>query len=132
MKKLAAMILSLVSAASLAGCGKTISGAEVYSFPEPTIQIAVSYFSQGTVLEYTIGSEQSEANSCSTQAVTDWFYKLELEECEKPEDVEGNSAYSFSVDGENAFYYDDRGSTAFVNAADKYYEVKNPSAPPIQ
>ena len=132
MKKLIALILSLTFMMSLAGCGKAISGAEVYSFPEPTIQIVVSYASQGNVTEYTIGSENYDANDFSTQPVIKWFYGLELEECEKPEDVEGNNGYSFSVDGEYAFYYDDRGSTAFVSVADKYYEVKNPSTPPIE
>lgn len=54
-----------------------------------------------------------------------------MSECEKPEDVEGNNFYSFVVDGKSAFGYDDRGKTAFVSINEKWYEVKNPTIPPI-
>ena len=44
MKKLIALVLALVCVLSLVGCGqKTVSGSEVYSFPEPTTMITGSF-----------------------------------------------------------------------------------------
>ena len=64
--------------------------------------------------------------------VIEWFYGLELRECEEPEPVEGNESYTFIVDGQPAFTYDSRGSEAFVVVNGSWYEVENPSNPPIE
>ena len=57
MKKLIALVLALICVLSLAGCQKTsascqktISASEVYLFPEPTILITGSFYSQGKKL----------------------------------------------------------------------------------
>ena len=62
----------------------------------------------------------------------EWFYGLKLRECEEPEPVEGNESYSFAVDGETVFTYDDRGNEAFVDVGVRWYEVENPSSPPME
>ena len=58
MKKMIAMMLCLVLALSLVGCGqKAVSGSEVYSFPEPTTLITGTFYSQGQETTFEIGSE---------------------------------------------------------------------------
>ena len=48
MKKLITLVLALVCVLGLVGCNqKAVSASEVYSFPEPTTMITVSFYSQG-------------------------------------------------------------------------------------
>ena len=131
MKKYIAIILSLICVWSLAGCQKTISGSEIYSFPEPTTQIKGSFYSQGEVEEFVIGSEEYNPDDLSVMPVVKWFYELELTACEQPEDGEGAEHYSFIVNGESVFSYQDRGSEAYIIVSDTWYKVKNQLAPPI-
>lgn len=96
------------------------------------MQIVITYASQGSVTEYTVGSETYDANDKSTHSIIKWFYGLNLKECKQPEDVQGNEGYTFVVDGKTAFSYDYRESEGFVVVNDVWYEVKNPSAPSIE
>lgn len=131
MKKLTAFIFTLVCVLVFAGCQKAVSGAEVYSFPEPTTRITGIFYSQGQETAFEIGSEEYNPNDLSTTAVIQWFYGLKLTACDKPETVEGSESYSFYVDGEGAFSYEDRGSEAYIIIGGNYYKVSNPTAPPI-
>lgn len=131
MKKITAVLLILMCFTALAGCGGT-SSKDVYSFPEPTKEIKVVKASEGIETELVIGSENYDAKDLSVVPVMEWFYGLELKECERPENVEGSESYTFTVDGQSAFIYENRGDKAHIIADSKWYEVKNPSVPPIE
>ena len=132
MKKLITLVLALVCVLGLVGCNqKAVSASEVYSFPEPTTMITVSFYSQGEETAFEIGSEEYDSNDLSTTPVINWFYDLKLTACDAPEAVEGSESYDFYVKGENAFTYEDRGSEAYIITGGSYYKVSNPSAPPI-
>ena len=131
MKKLIAFVFAWVCVLSLAGCQKTISASEVYSFPEPTTLITGSFYSQGQETAFQIGSEDYDPNDLSTNSVIHWFYDLKLTACDEPEAVEGAECYDFYVKGEHAFTYEDRNREAYIVINSNYYKVNNPSAPPI-
>lgn len=131
MKKIIALVLVLVCVLSLAGCQKTISASEVYSFPEPTTRITGSFYSQGQETAFEIGSEDYDPNDLSANSIIKWFYGLKLTACDKPEEVEGAESYAFYVKGETAFSYENRGSEAYIIVDSTYYKVGNPSTPPI-
>lgn len=131
MKKITAVLLILLCFTALAGCGGT-SSKDVYYFPEPTKEIRVVKASEGIETELVIGSENYDAEDLSVMPVMEWFYGLELKECERPESVEGSESYTFTVDGQSAFTYENRGDKAYIIADSKWYEVKNPSVPPIE
>ena len=132
MKKLIALVLVLVCVLSVAGCQKTISASEVYSFPEPTMLITGSFYSQGQETPFAIGSEEYDPNNLSTIPIISWFNALEMTACDEPEEAEGAESYTFMVDGKDAFTYEDRGSEAYIIIDSTYYEVSNPSPPPIR
>ena len=132
MKKLAALSFVPICILGLVGCRKTIRASDVYAFPEPTTQITGSFYSQGIESNFTIGPEGYDPDDLSVMPVIEWFYGLELRECEGPEPVDGNESCSFIVDGQPAFTYDVRGSEAFIIVDDRWYEVENPSNPPIE
>ena len=115
----------------LAGCQKIISASEVYSFPEPTIQITGSFYSQGQETAFAIGPEKYDPNDLSTISVISWFDGLEMTACDEPEEAEGAESYTFKVDGKDAFTYEYRGSEAYIIIDSTYYKVSNPSTPPI-
>ena len=122
----------IVCVLGLVGCNqKAVSASEVYSFPEPTTMITVSFYSQGEETAFEIGSEEYDSNDLSTTPVINWFYDLKLTACDEPEAVEGSESYEFYVKGESAFTYEDRGSEAYIIIGGSYYKVSNPSAPPI-
>lgn len=131
MKKLITFGLVLVCVLSLAGCQKTISASEVYSFPEPTTRITGSFYSQGQETAFEIGSEDYNPNDLSPNSIIQWFYDLKVTACDKPEEREGAEVYVFYVKGETAFSYENRGSEAYIMIDSTYYKVSNPSAPPI-
>ena len=126
-----ALVLVLVCTLSLVGCQKSISGAEVYSFPEPTTMITGTFYSQGQETAFEIGSEEYDQNDLSTNSIIKWFYDLKLTACDEPKVVEGAESYHFNVKEENAFTYEDRGDEAYIIIGGNYYKVNNPSAPPI-
>ena len=114
MKKLITLVLALVCVLGLVGCNqKAVSASEVYSFPEPTTMITVSFYSQGEETAFEIGSEEYDSNDLSTTPVINWFYDLKLTACDEPEAVEGSESYEFYVKGESAFTYEDRGSLVY-------------------
>ena len=132
MKKTIAMGLIFVLILSLVGCGqKAVSGSEVYSFPEPTTLITGTFYSQGQETTFEIGSEDYDPNDLSTNSVIKWFYGLKLTACDEPELVDGAEVYAFYVKGEHAFYYENRGLEAYIIIGGNYYNVSNPSTPPI-
>ena len=131
MKKSMAFVFMFVCILGLAGCQKTIRASEVYSFPEPTTQITGAFYSQGQETMFEIGSEHYDPDDLTTTPVISWFYDLELTACDEPEAVEGAESYAFKVRGEDAFTYEDRGSEAYIIINSNYYEVSNPSTPPI-
>jgi hypothetical protein len=95
MKKLITLVLALVCVLGLVGCNqKAVSASEVYSFPEPTTMITVSFYSQGEETAFEIGSEEYDSNDLSTTPVINWFYDLKLTACDEPEAVEGSESYT--------------------------------------
>ena len=131
-KRVLAIVLMFVCLTAFAGCNRYISSKDVYGFPEPTQQINITKISAGQETEYTIGSENYDPEDLSVMPILEWFYGLELTESERPEDVEGNESYTFTVNGQPVFSYDFRGDEAYIIVSDKWYKVKNPSVPPIE
>ena len=115
----------------LAGCKKTIGRSELYAFPEPTMLITGTVCSQGEETAFEIGSEDYDPKDLSTAPVIAGS-DLEVTACDEPEAVEGAESYSFQVKGEDAFTYENRGGEAYLITGGHYYEVRNPSAPPIK
>lgn len=95
MKKLSALVIVLVCLSGMAGCQKTLSGTDIYSFPEPTVQISGSFYSQGQEKLFVIGSTEYQTDALSAVPMAAWFYGLELTACDSPEDVDGAECYSF-------------------------------------
>lgn len=121
MKKYIVFVLMAIFAFSLVGCQETTHGLDIYTFPEAPKEIKCMVYSGGVEKETVIND-----------VVMDWFYDLNLTPCEQPEDVEGAEAYSFVVDYETAFIYQDRGNNeAYVISNAQWYKVTNPSTPPL-
>lgn len=135
MKGKAVLMAALVCICGMSGCQNaaqnTVGAADIYSFPEPAQNITVTYRSQGVEQTFEIGAEEYDVNDLSTVSVINWFYGLELRECEEPEPVEGDESYSIAPGGLPEVTYVDRGSTAYISVDGLWYEVTNPSDPPI-
>lgn len=123
-------IFAVICALGLTGCQKTISGTQLYSFPEPTGHISCTFTSQGQDIKYEIGAVEYDPTDLSTIPLIAWFYNLNLIKCEV-DAVEGAECYSFAVGGVPAFSYEVRGSEAYVVIDGEYYRVNNPSTPPV-
>ena len=132
MKKLALLLLTLLCALSAAGCQKTVSGPEVYSFPEPTLTVTGTHRLQGKETPFEIGSAEYDPNDLSTLPVIQWFYGLKLTACDKPKETEAAERYDFCANGEPVFAYEVHGRSAYILLENDCYKVKNPSAPPIR
>lgn len=116
---------------TLTSCQKAITGSEVYSFPEPTTSITVSFCAQGQETVFAIGSKENNENTSSVVSVIEWFYSLEMTVCDKLEAVEGAKSYIFYIKESDAFTYEDRGTKAYILMEDSCYKVKNPTNLPI-
>ena len=132
MKTLVVWIAALACIWGMTGCQKTVDASTVYEFPEPTIQIKGSFCSQGIEQTFVIGAEEYDPDNPYALPVIGWFNGLELRECEEPEPAEGGEHYYISPDGRPGFTYVDRGNEAFLIVDNKWYEVANPSDPPLQ
>ena len=67
------------------------------------------------------------------QPILNWFYELELKACEKPDNITENEYYDFVVDGKfGSFRYEVQDEQAFIIVRKQWYEVKNPSTPPVE
>lgn len=144
MKKLAAfmVILSFV----LVGCQSNKPPAyvsefdlaeatyeDIYSFPEPTIQIKVTRSSQGEKTEFVIGPDVYDIEDTSVFPIIKWFGNLNLTKCRwSPKITDKNIYYDFVVDGNEGFGYYEKGEAAFVFVGNKCYKVANPSSPPLE
>ncbi len=73
----------------MAGCQNAISASDAYTFPEQAAQLAVSRSSQGAETSFVIELDEYDSDDLSAIPVIEWFYGLELRECEEPEPVEG-------------------------------------------
>lgn len=131
MKRFMVFIFASICVLNLVGCQKTIRGSELYSFPEPTMQITATFYSQGQETVYEIGSENYDPDDLSVIPLISWFYDLELTACDKPEAAEGAESYTFQVDEKEAFTYEERGSEAYLIMDNNCYRVNNPSTPPL-
>lgn len=109
-----------------------IDAASIYSFPEPTIQIKVTHFLHNTETEFTIGPDIYDPKDTSVTPIIVWFYGLELKLCEKPDTTVKSEYYDFIVDGKSGFRYEIQNEQVFIIIHKKWYEVKNPSTPPIE
>ena len=127
-----AIVLIFACFGAFTSCNRQIQSKDIYGFPEPTQQINIIKLSAAQETEYTIGSENYDSEDLSVMPILEWFYGLELTECDQPEDVEGNESYTFIVNDQPVFSYDYRGDEAYVIVSDKWYKVKNPSVPPIE
>lgn len=104
----------------LCACGKT-----AYSFPETIEQLRVK--------RGTMANAFTEKEKESIRLFTEWFDTLELEKCKQPEQIDENDCYSFEINGEDAFVYVHRSEEiAYVIIDGAYYQVKNPSLPPME
>ena len=81
MKKLITLVLALVCVLGLVGCNqKAVSASEVYSFPEPTTMITVSFYSQGEETAFEIGSEEydSKAKGSVRKKGKKWYHNAKV------------------------------------------------------
>lgn len=132
MRKHVIWIFALSCLLTLVGCQKSIVASDLYSFSEPTVQITGTFYSQGQNLAFEIGSEQYDPDvSSAVSVIIKWFYDLKLTACDALEVVDGSECYEFYADGKYAFTYEDRGTSAYILANGDYYQVINPSDPPI-
>lgn len=132
MQKMLSVLLSGILAVLFVGCQKTISGSDIYTFPENITQIKGCYFSCDPEKEFVIGSEKHHPDDTSVISVEEWFYSLKLEACEQPEAADGGAYYEFIINEETAFGYQYRGGDeAYVLISDSWYKVKNHSIPPV-
>ena len=145
MKKFTAFILIEMFIFILGGCksatsqsintktSSDIDAASIYSFPEPTIQVQVTHFLNDTETEFIIGSDIYDPKDTSVSPILNWFYELELKACEKPDNINENEYYDFVVDGKfGSFRYEVQDEQAFIIVRKQWYEVKNPSTPPVE
>lgn len=144
MKKFTAFIMIEMFIFILGGCKSTTSqsintkissstdAASIYSFPEPTMQIKVTHFSRDTETEFIISSDIYDSKDTSVFPILHWFYALELKACEKPDNTIENEYYDFVVDGKSGFRYEVQDEQAFIIVRKQWYEVKNPSTPPVE
>ena len=144
MKKLTALILIELFTITFVGCKSNIPHTskpdiasnekceEVYSFPEPTPQIKVTYFFHGTETTFTIGPDIYNPNDFSTVPIAEWFYELNLTACKKPENLIELEYYDFIIGEKPEFRYEIQDKQAFIVVNDQWYEVSNPSNPPIK
>lgn len=127
MKKLSICHILLLLLMIVIGCGKEDNRKMVYIFPNSIMQIKVSHITLFNPQVYIIESDDPDL----INKIVQWFYGLELIECERPADVDGNELYVFEVNGESVFEYDNRGGGMdYIIIGDAYYEVNNPSIPP--
>lgn len=106
---------------------------DIYSFPEPTIQIKVTRSSQGEKTEFVIGPDVYDIEDTSVRPIMKWFSGLKLTKRKwSPKITDENVYYDFVVDGREAFGYYEKGEKAFVFVGNKCYKVKNPSSPPLE
>ena len=126
-----ALVLAIIALLGLVGCQKSVRGGDVYSFPEPTRQITGIIYSQGQENTFKIGPDHFDPDDLSVLPVVKWFHSLKLKACAKPDVVEGSVSYSFHVNDEEVFTYEDRGNKAYIIIEGNCYKVSNPSVPPI-
>ena len=145
MKKFTAFMIIEMFIFILGGCKSATSqsintkissstdAASIYSFPEPTIQVQVTHFLNDTETEFIIGSDIYAPKDTSVSPILNWFYELELKACEKPDNITENEYYDFVVDGKfGGFRYEIQDEQAFIIVRKQWYEVKNPSTPPVE
>ena len=107
--------------------------ASIYSFPEPTMQIKVTHFSHDTETEFIIDSDIYDPKDTSVSPILNWFYQLELKACEKPDNTIENEYYDFVINGKfGGFRYEIQDEQAFIIVRKQWYEIKNPSIPPVE
>ena len=145
MKKVMLLVLILLMVFTVAGCGKNEDASSyenvdngnthfVYDFPEPTYHIVVNYNGEGKSKIFEFGTEEySEDGMVETFPIAKWFYDLEIQpesiSAKDIEQVDGNEVFTFIVNGEEAFWYDSRGSEAYLCVDGQYFVVSNPSNP---
>ena len=145
MKKVLSIVLVLAMVLAFAGCGPNDNSLPheirdtkdihfMYDFPEPTYHIVVNYEGAGKSETFEFGAEEySEDNMLKVSPLVNWFYDLEIQpESISPENIEpaeGNEVFTFIVNGEEAFWYDNRGNKAYLCVDGQYYVVSNPSNP---
>lgn len=78
-----------------------------------------SFYSQGIEQTFVIGPEEYDPDNLYALPVIDWFYGLELWECEEPETGEEEDIYSFVPDKYPGFAYVDKGNKAFLVVNEK-------------
>lgn len=127
MKRFLTILLASVFFISALGCcQKAVTGAEVYSFPEPTTELTVTVYSQGKESTRTID------DSATISSVIDWFNGLRVIPSDPPQEAEGGTSYDFTINGETAFTYLDYGGSVYLVVEGCFsYQVKNPLTPPL-
>ena len=84
-KRILAIVLIFACFGAFTSCNRQIQSKDIYGFPEPTQQINIIKLSAAQETEYTIGSENYDSEDLSVMPILEWFYGLELTECEEPE-----------------------------------------------
>ncbi len=112
------LFMALICILCCCGCRRTVSGAELYRFPETDAQIAVFYADCGETTQVVF-----DAATPSADRLAAWFYGLSLHSCAAPEDAEGIASYSISINNTPVFTYQDRGRNAYLFLQNSWYRV---------
>lgn len=111
---------------------ESLTGADLFRFLKPIHTISGKVFEGGRETPFVIENDFKTPNGGPVYPVTTWLRGLICIPCETPETVYGDRVYSFAVDGTEAFAYDDRGGDiAYLIVDGLYYQVQNPSTPPL-
>ena len=129
-KRVRALVLGCAISFLLSACGAAVEDSPLAAvFPDQTSQMEASYFECGGITTWELTQEEFED-------LQSWALGLSLEEQAfdegaSPGDRDGGSGYTFQW-GEHGFSYILSGDADYVLLEGTWYQVKNPSCPPLE
>ena len=129
-KRIRALVLGCAISFLLSACGAAVEDSPLAAvFPDQASRMEASYFECGGMTTWELTQEEFED-------LKSWALGLSLEEQAfdegaSPGDRDGGSGYTFQW-GEHGFSYILSGDADYVLLEGTWYQVKNPSCPPLE
>ena len=129
-KRIRALVLGCAISFLLSACGAAVEDSPLAAvFPDQASRMEASYFECGGMTTWELTQEEFED-------LKSWALGLSLEEQTfdegaSPGDRDGGSGYTFQW-GEHGFSYILSGDANYVLLEGTWYQVKNPSCPPLE
>ena len=129
-KRVRALVLGCAVSFLLSACGAAVEDSPLAAvFPDQVSRMEASYFECGGMTTWELTQEEFED-------LKSWALGLSLEEQTfdegaSPGDRDGGSGYTFQW-GEHGFSYILSGDADYVLLEGTWYQVKNPSCPPLE